>query len=79
MQTLGQFITENKEVIDKLTKVGESPISLIFRYEIYLFYEGLKGKKTKTEKYIICSEHFRVTERTVKRALNVMDKMFTVI
>jgi len=75
MQALGEFIKDNKNLIESLFKVGEISTTLILKYEMYLFYNSLAVDLPKMQRYSISSEHFNVSEKTIQTALKTMSKI----
>ena len=74
MQTLADYITEKKCVIDTLIKTGELSSTLVFRYEIHLFYNRLPDNLGKMDKYEKTADYFKIGDRAVRKALAVMAK-----
>ena len=74
MQILGEFITNNKSTIDKLIKVGEISSTLVYRFEIWSYFNRLSADIPKMDRYEICAKHFKVTDRNVRKALQIMSK-----
>lgn len=71
---MADYITEKKDVIDTLIKTGELSSTLVFRYEIYLFYNRLPDSLGKMDKYETTASYFKIGDRAVRKALSVMTK-----
>lgn len=75
MVKLGDYITKNYDVVDKLLKSGKVPVSLKTEYEIYQYFNTTGHLKSTMQRYTNTAEAMRVSERTVMRAVKEMRKI----
>lgn len=71
-RTIADFITENINTYNILMSNGLIPISIKNQYLIYLRYNKIESYLSQTEKIAIISNEFKVSEKTIYRALNRM-------
>lgn len=67
-------IEENFNFIQILLSYGKIDISVINEYHIYKEYERLSDIKSKMLRYSEVAEILKISERTVMRAVNSMEK-----
>ena len=74
MAKLIDFIKSNNQVIEKLLKVGVISLTVKQQIEIYNYHKGTEYIKSKTQRVTNTAEAMKVSENTVRRALNEMKK-----
>lgn len=67
-------IEENFNFIQVLLSYGKIDVSVINEYHIYKEYEKTIDIKSKMQRYSIVADNLRISERTVMRAVNSMEK-----
>lgn len=67
-------IEENFNFIQVLLSYGKIDVSVINEYHIYKEYEKTTEIKSKMQRYSIVADNLRISERTVMRAVNSMEK-----
>ena len=75
MAKLIDYIQTNHQVIDKLLKVGVISLTVKQQVEIYNYHKSTEYIKSKTQRVTNTAEAMKVSENTVRRALNEMKKV----
>lgn len=68
------FVEENYNIIQTLFSYGKVSQTLINEYHIYKEYEKLDDVQSKMMKYSIVSEMLKISDKSVIRAINNMEK-----
>lgn len=68
------FVEENYNIIQTLFSYGKVSQTLINEYHIYKEFQKLENIKSKMEKYSIVSDLLKVSDKSVIRAVNNMEK-----
>lgn len=77
MARVAEYIKSNIKVVQTFVKIGRMPLSVMNDYDIYLFYKSIDYEQSQMKKYSIVARHFKVSEKTVQRAISDMDKNIT--
>lgn len=68
------FVEENYNMIQTLFSHGKVSQTLINEYHIYKEFQKLDHIKSKMQKYSVVSELLRISERSVRYAVDNMEK-----
>lgn len=68
------FVEENYNIIQTLFRYGKVSQTLINEYHIYKEYQKLEDVQSKMMKYSIISDMLRISDKSVIRAVNNMEK-----
>lgn len=68
-----RFVSENIDLLRKLTKAGYVSPKLLVYYDIYITYMSVKDS-SKINRYKIVADLKRTTPHTVRRAVSDMKK-----
>lgn len=74
MAKMIDFIEENYNIIQTLFSYGKVSQTLINEYHIYKEYQKLEDVQSKMMKYSIISDMLRISDKSVIRAVNNMEK-----
>ena len=74
MARVVDIIEKNIAVIKLLMKLGKVPISVMNDYDIYNMWLSYSHEKSQMKRYKIVANIFKVSDRTVIRAVNEMKK-----
>ena len=74
MARVADFIKKNIDVVKVFVKIGRMPLSVMNDYDIYLFYKSIDYEPAQMKRYGIVAKNFKVSEKTVQRAISDMEK-----
>jgi hypothetical protein len=77
MERVIDVLEQNMGTIELLVKITKMPLSIINDYQMYVFFKSIDFEKRQMKKYAIVAEKFKVSQRTVIRAINEMNKKIT--
>ena len=73
MAKVVDFLEKNIDVVNKLSKVGVVPLSLMQNYDIYNCYKSTAGVP-QMKRYGIVSTRLKVSVSSVRKAVVFMEK-----
>ena len=71
------LVDKNIKLIKIFVKAGKMPLSIMTDYDIYKFYKTINYEKAQMKKYDIVAKNFKVSAKTVQRAVSEMEKNVT--
>jgi len=74
MARIIDLIDKNITLIRTFVKVGRMPLSIMTDYDIYKFYKAIDYEKAQMKRYDIVAKNFKVSAKTVQRAVSEMEK-----
>lgn len=77
MERVIDVLEQNMSTIELLVKITKMPLSVISDYQMYVFFKSIDFEKRQMKKYAIVAAKFKVSQRTVIRAISEMNKKIT--
>lgn len=74
MEKVADYINKNMGVVRTLVKIGKMPLSVMSDYDMFRMWQATDYEKSQMQRYKIVSKNFKVSERTVIRAVSEMKK-----
>lgn len=74
MAKVADYISKNMGVVKTLVKIGKMPLSVMNDYDIFKMWQCTEHEKSQMQRYKSVAKNFKVSERTVIRAVNEMKK-----
>jgi len=74
MAKVADYLSKNMGVVKTLVKIGKMPLSVMSDYDIFRSWQATEYEKSQMQRYKTVAKNFKVSERTVIRAVSEMKK-----